>query len=1053
MSDTTSYKNILPEQENQENNNGSPRRHIPKALKIFLWSLASIIFLIVLVAIGATIYLSPSRTANLINKEASAYLKADVKVADVNWKLWSSFPWLKVDIDSIGIRSRTLDNLPEALKASLPEGASRLATTGKIRGGINIWKALKGDIELKGIEVERPDINLVAVNDSVANFLILPEMKKEMKMPDITLDTVRIGKPIHISFLSISGDAEINALIDRLELHGQPKMPNTWDFLLGGNISGKVGEFISGGSLPVGLKGAVSLEENGKKVDIRNLDINIANVKSGLAAIVNLKGEPSVYPMKLSVDAPDLMQLLSYVPDGLLPSQLKDIKAFLPLKADLQLLAPFNISKKVSLPALTASISSDGGYLSYPLSPKQILHLEGLGIEADATIDPSDPERSHLNLSDLRMETDGTSLHVTGAATRLLTKDPDIRLDMQCAADLNKAVHKILPSSGMTVNGDLTGKSTLSCQLSDLSKKQLKNLKLDGNFQVAALALNDAAASLSAKLSDFSLNIGADMPEVNASSLTDGKLDLLTYVANANVKAQGVDATLHNTSLKGNFGAKGSLSSPVAAGTINFTSALLDVKNSSADFSSEGVKVNLNGSLRQIPFSPSNYYPTTPTSRADSAVAAKFRHTPLYLVPSVSPMLQSVLSLLNLKASVAVDKGKIETPAYPAENIFSDLRLQTNLDTLRISSLRLKTRGASGFISGRVEGLRSFISSSSPVPLKATLNANLDEVDINRLSGTYFRGQENITGKTPQLLPPPLGPYTAADSLCVALPRNLSIDATLSSRSAEYMQYSFSPLSTRIIMDGGTATLKGLSIGTPFCSNSIDWTYSTSNLDSIAMALKADINDFNFSRFCIAFPDVVASAPQLKNLSADVSLHAMGNFVMNPDMFVEAPSMEGDVSLGIRDLSFIRDKKALKYTHMMLIRGDGPIDIDSLDIHATFHDNLLQLDPFSIDGGGYKLLIGGVNNLRGQMYYHIGLLHNPLHLPFGVNLVGYYRKPEFRFGGRWIKDGRERKIAAVLGSDVHVNIMRNLSHGWLLFVGNAAKYDFKNNSGEGLNVR
>ena len=1050
MSDSTSYKNTSPEQGDAT---AAPRRHFPKALKILLWSLASIVLLIVLAAVGATLYLSPERTAKIINKEASAYLKADVRIADVNWTLWSSFPWLKVDIDSIGIRSRTLDNLPGSLQKSIPADASHLASTGRIKGGINVWKALKGDIMLKGIEVDRPDINLVSVNDSVANFLIFPSMKKDMEMPDITLDTIRIGQPIRLSYLSISGDAEVKADIDRLEFHGQPEEANVLDFLLGGNLRGRVGEFSSGASLPVGVQGKISLLDKGKKVDIRNLDIHVADIKGALAGIVDLKETPSIYPLKFSLDAPDLMQLLPFVPDNMLPSQLKNLKAFIPLKANVELLAPYIPSKKGVLPALVASVASDGGSLSYPLSQKQTLNLEGLGIEAEATVDPSDPERSHINLTDLRMETDGTSLHVTGAATRLLTKDPDIRLDLQCAADLNKAITKILPSSGMTVSGDLTGKSSLSCQLSDLSKKQLKNLKLDGDFQVAALALSDAASSLCAKLSDFSLNIGADMPQVNTSSLTDGKFDLLTYVGNANVKAQGIDATLHNTSLKGNFGAKGSLSSPVAAGTINLSSALLALGSDSAAFSSEGVKVNLNGSLRQIPFSPSNYYPSNPTSRADSAVAAKFRHTPLYLVPSVSPMLQSVLSLLNLKASVSVDKGKIETPAYPAENLFTDLRLQTNLDTLRISSLRLKTRGASGFISGKVEGLRSFLSSSSPVPLKATLTANLDDVDINRLSGTYFRGVENITGKTPQLLPPPLGPYTAADSLCVALPRNLSIDATLSSGSAEYMQYSFSPLSTRIIMDGGTATLKGLSIGTPFCANSIDWTYSTSNLDSISMAIKADVDNFDFTKFCTAFPEVAVSAPQLKNLSADVSLHAAGNFVMNPDMFVEAPSMEGDVTLGVRDLSFIRDKKALKYTHLMLIRGDGPVKIDSLDIHAAFHDNLLQLDPFTIDGGGYKLLIGGVNNLRGQMYYHIGLLHNPLHLPFGVNIVGYYRKPEIRFGGRWIKDGRERKIAADLGSDVHVNIMRNLSHGWLLFVGNAAKYDFKNNSGEGLNVR
>lgn len=1053
MSDTAPYKDLSPD--SQLPSGKGKKSPLVKAAKIILWVLGGIIVLAVLAIAGATFYLTPSRTAAIVNREASSYLKADVKVSDIRWTLWSSFPWLKVEIDSMSIRSRSLDSIAPALRSGLPLNADHLASSGKIKGGINIMKAIKGKIHLRGIEIDRPAVNLVAVNDSVANYLILPPLKKETSIPEIVLDTIRIGRPMTVAYLSMANDAEVQATIDRFDLSDSPEGKNSWHAFVSAAIKARAGEFLSGMPLPVALEGDVLLAQDNKKISISNLQARIADIKSTLSATIALDNNPSVFPLSFSVNVPDLMQIVPYIPSNLLPKEMENIEGFLPIDVKADLLAPYPLSGKQTVPAISASVASDGGALSFPISKSQILALSGLGIDADAIIDPSDPVRSHINLTDLRMETDGTSLHITGRASEALTRNPDIRLDLQCAADLDKAVKKILPSSGMTVSGDLTGKTTLSCRLSDLSKKQLKDLKLDGDFQVAALSLNDAASRLSARLADFSLKIGADVPELSPASVSDGKLTLLTYAGNSEIKlpSSHLSASLTNTTLKGDFGAKGTMSSPVAAGKINLSSGNINVSQATNAFSTSGLDVDLNGKLRQIPFSPSNYYPTNPVSRGDSAVAADVKHTPLYLTASISPMVQSILSLIDLRANVSAKEGSITTDAYPADNRFSDLRLTTNLDTLLISSMRLQTRGASGFISAKVNGLRSFLASSSPVPLNVKLDADLDDVDINQLAGNYFRGVELLTGKPAVLLPPVLGPYTAADSLCVALPRNISVDARLKARSAEYMQYSFSPLSTRILMKGGSATLKGLSVGTPFCNDIIDWTYSTANLDSISMAIEADVANFNFSRFLKAFPEVATSTPQLNNLAANVGLHVSGNFLMTPDMFVNAPSIEGDVNIKVRDFSFVRDKEILKYTHLMLIRGDGPITIDSLDIHSAFHDNLLQLDPFTIDGGGYKLLIGGVNNLRGQMYYHIGLLHNPLHLPFGVNVVGYYRHPELRFGGRWIKDGRERKIAAELGSDVHVNIMRNLSHGWLLFVGNAAKYDFKNNSGQGLNVR
>ena len=158
-------------------------------------------------------------------------------------------------------------------------------------------------------------------------------------------------------------------------------------------------------------------------------------------------------------------------------------------------------------------------------------------------------------------------------------------------------------------------------------------------------------------------------------------------------------------------------------------------------------------------------------------------------------------------------------------------------------------------------------------------------------------------------------------------------------------------------------------------------------------------------------------------------------------MFLDANSMKAKFDVEGKDLLFARKGKIEKFTHLMMIKGDSPIKIEGLDINGSFHDNLLMLNPFHIEFDNYQIGIAGVNNLNGDMYYHLALEKSPFHMPFAVNLVGKFSHPDIRFGGTEVKDGREKEISSVLSEKVDVNIMTYLHRGWIMFVEEAAKYD------------
>ncbi|MDE5627408.1 MAG: AsmA family protein, partial [Candidatus Amulumruptor sp.] len=153
-----------------------PRRRslLFRAAKWLLLSVAAILLLVIAVIGVAVAYLSPDRLTPMVNKYASEYLIADVEAARVELSLWSTFPRLEIRVDSLRIDSRALDGLADSRLAELPVDAARLLEVEQFHGSVNVPAILNGQVRLHDVVIHNPKINLVAVNDSVANYLIVP---------------------------------------------------------------------------------------------------------------------------------------------------------------------------------------------------------------------------------------------------------------------------------------------------------------------------------------------------------------------------------------------------------------------------------------------------------------------------------------------------------------------------------------------------------------------------------------------------------------------------------------------------------------------------------------------------------------------------------------------------------------------------------------------------------------------------------------------------------------------------------------------------------------
>ncbi|MDE6682027.1 MAG: hypothetical protein K2J87_01210 [Muribaculaceae bacterium] len=199
----------------------TPKKHRSLAAKIGIisaWTIGGIVALIILLLAGATWWLTPARLTEIVNREASRSLYADVNAHNIRFTLWSSWPHLRVEMDSMTIRSRVFDSIPSPLKSTLPTDADFLASSGRFSGGINLLSLLKGEISLHDVEISSLKLNLVALNDSLSNFDIVPPDSVKSKIPRFTANRVRLLNPGSIAYRSVADSADARVAINAISL-------------------------------------------------------------------------------------------------------------------------------------------------------------------------------------------------------------------------------------------------------------------------------------------------------------------------------------------------------------------------------------------------------------------------------------------------------------------------------------------------------------------------------------------------------------------------------------------------------------------------------------------------------------------------------------------------------------------------------------------------------------------------------------------------------------------------------------------------------------------
>lgn len=178
--------------------------------------------------------LNPERLTPLVENAASRVLLADVSLARAQLTLTPASPFLRLQIDSLSLHPRVLDSLPLDIREQLPTYADTLFAVERFSGAVNLMSLMHGTLEFKGVELFRPELNIVDITDKLTNYDIFPSREEvdtgRVEIPEIEFDRFRLVDPRPIRYTNIAEGHTSTILITSADVAGHDAPIYTIDF-------------------------------------------------------------------------------------------------------------------------------------------------------------------------------------------------------------------------------------------------------------------------------------------------------------------------------------------------------------------------------------------------------------------------------------------------------------------------------------------------------------------------------------------------------------------------------------------------------------------------------------------------------------------------------------------------------------------------------------------------------------------------------------------------------------------------------------------------------
>ncbi len=456
-----------------------------RVLKVSAWTLMAIVLYAFGMVAATLSLLHPQRLTPLLEHVANHTLRADVSLGHAELSIRGSFPYLGVEMRDLTVVSRDIKALDAADREMLPEWADTLLTVKSFEGSIKLTDLLTGAITVDSVIIDRPQANIVIVDDETNNYDIFPPSEQEdttafniADLPKITLTRFALTNPGPVRFYS--DGALATATFSAIALSGKDKPLYRIDFD-GEADYPLISEVFGIKDLGFGLNGNIRWDQaKPEEIALEGFAFKMSLIQGNIDTRFNIGDSARVDALRLHLDPLPVGEVLAAVPEDMaefygIPV---GINTNARIRVDAKLLKPFSLGADGdALPTMDVDVSVADSYLKW-----QQVDFRHFSTDMSLHIDGNDLNASILTIHQLNIAGPATDLHLTGTVTEMLG-DPlfDGKVNgVSHLGALPPQLKRLL--GGASISGDLTANARIKGRPSMLSPGGFQQLLVKGNI-------------------------------------------------------------------------------------------------------------------------------------------------------------------------------------------------------------------------------------------------------------------------------------------------------------------------------------------------------------------------------------------------------------------------------------------------------------------------------------------------------------------------------------------------------------------------------------------
>lgn len=514
------------------------------------WVLLSLAVALIIICSAVVWVLTPERLTPIIERVASKSLNAEVKLGRAELTFWSSFPQVKIEIDDLEIVSRSLDGLSADERAGLPADADSVMRVSHFGGGVNLLHAISGKFTIYDVDINRPQLNLIQVNDSVSNFDIFPKSAPDTTssgpLPEITINRFVLTDAEPIRYRSLSDSIDVSATLRTISLDGDdvPQYQLTMDT----HISTPLLEDVAYENVNFGLDGKINWSAAKPSVfNIDDLRLKVdEDIDLTMSTTVDMTEALTISRLEMALRNLRPANLVAHLP-GEMRQSFATLDTDMAVNVTARLTRPYVVSDSMTMPWVELAVNIPDCRFKF-----NTIDFRHLTADLKAEVNGDDLNRSTVTVEQLAIDGKALDVKMNGTVKSLLD-NPAVKGHFYGAIDFGQLPAIVKRKMGGKLSGRFDADTEFNFRMSDFTARNFHNATLDGEVNMRDVRYVSADTLTKVYTRHAQLDFGTDESFSHADKRADSLLVVKVNVDTASVWDKGTEMRLK--ALRCGFGA------------------------------------------------------------------------------------------------------------------------------------------------------------------------------------------------------------------------------------------------------------------------------------------------------------------------------------------------------------------------------------------------------------------------------------------------------------------------------------------------------------------